>query len=127
MMPDAPRDAALLWRSAGDALAAALALPDAERRRWIERVGAQDPALRREVESLLAAHARQGLLDEPVQNLAPAGPASASGAHDAVIGHYRILSLAGAGGMGLVYKARDLRLERTVVLKLLPSYLMQDV
>jgi tetratricopeptide (TPR) repeat protein/class 3 adenylate cyclase len=130
--PDAPvvnepGDAALFWRSAGDALAVALGLPETERRRWIERVGAKDPALRREVESLLAAHARSGLLDAPVRDLAPAGPASAApGAHDAVIGHYRILALAGAGGMGLVYKARDLRLERTVVLKLLPSYLMQD-
>lgn len=122
-----PGDAALFWRSAGDALAVALALPESERLRWIERVGERDPLLRREMESLLAAHARSGLLDAPVAELAPAGPASAApGAHDAVIGHYRIVALAGAGGMGLVYKARDLRLERTVVLKLLPSYLMQD-
>src|SRR5262245_32099224 len=77
-----------------------------------------DDELRREVESLLAAHdSAGGFIDQPAVEIAATlianhpwpGTGSIEGKK---IGTYQVLSLLGKGGMGEVYLANDLKLGR---------------
>lgn len=43
-----------------------------------------------------------------------------------ILGHFRLLERIGAGGMGIVFRARDLRLERDVAVKILNQKMLAD-
>jgi serine/threonine protein kinase len=43
-----------------------------------------------------------------------------------IVSHYRVLDIVAEGGMGIVYRAVDLRLDRIVALKFLPAHLSTD-
>src|SRR4051812_34934805 len=76
-----------------------------------------DPEMRREVESLLA----QPTVDTPLDQSAISALNPLHVETGALVGPYRIEGLLGEGGMGVVYRAFDPKLQRPVAVKLLPD------
>ena len=82
---------------------------------------APEPSVRREVDALLDAHGADGsfietsVLESAARRLAEIS----SGLPEAALDGYEIQGLLGHGGMGAVYRAREVTLDRQVALKLL--------
>ncbi len=117
------------WKQVNDLFQSAIERAPEERATFLDQACRGDEGLRGEVESLLTSHERaENFIESPAFEVAPelvtnARPGAFVGK---VIGHYRIESLIGVGGMGEVYLARDERLGRKAALKLLPDSLTTD-
>jgi eukaryotic-like serine/threonine-protein kinase len=116
------------WENLKEIFHAAVALAPDERPGYLDRACDGDVSLRQAVESLLKSHEESGNF---VDN--PAYQAASEMLIDAVelrageiLGHYRIASLLGEGGMGKVYLAEDTKLHRKVSLKFLSKNFAQD-
>jgi CheY-like chemotaxis protein len=126
------------WARLEELLAEGAGLPLPERAAFVERETSSDPALRAELSSLLAVYdrsddyvhrLRQDVLGTDVQAILRE-PSVGADTPDPWIGrtvsHYEITDRIGGGGMGVIYRARDLRLDRQVALKFIAPELRRD-
>jgi serine/threonine-protein kinase len=117
------------WQRIDNLFHSALEREPAERTAFLEAACGGDDSLRHQVERLLSAHVEAGSFIETsafeveAQSVADDSHELAEGQ---TIGHYKIISPLGVGGMGEVYLAHDTVLERKIALKLLPVAFTRD-
>jgi len=108
------------WQQLKQIFQSVLERKPAERSAFLNEACAGDPALRNEVESLIASHDQAG---DSIEAMAAEAATEMLENERAIvgrqIGHYQVLSRIGRGGMGEVFLAQDTRLGRKVALKLL--------
>lgn len=106
------------WQNVKEIVGSALERPKDQRSSFLDHVCSQDPNLRAEVESLLAAYEESDGLSQNPWNFRSQRPAVGT----EVIGPYRLLKELGVGGMGQVWLAEQTHpVHRQVALKLIKT------
>jgi eukaryotic-like serine/threonine-protein kinase len=119
------------WARIKEVFGEATAIEPAQREAYLDTACGHDAALRVDVESLLASHARaDGVLDKPAAAYV-SGEAIGAGAQPWIgqrLGVYEITAILGRGGMGEVYRARrvDAQYDKEVAIKLVPAGYQAD-
>ncbi len=116
------------WHHISQLFTRALEVDERDRDTWLKKACGEDGNLLEEVHSLLEAHASGGPLNESMEKLHELAfsPPAETFEKGSVIGPYQLDEVIGKGGMGIVYKARDNRLNRDVAIKFLPPLLSLD-
>jgi len=117
------------WKQVNKVFCSALECEPGQRAVFLDEACTGDVELRKEVESLIRHHEQTGsFIDSPAFDVAAQKLSEDQRelVEGQVLGHYTIVSLLGAGGMGEVYLAQDSKLRRKVALKLLSVSLTKD-